>query len=215
MSESGSAWLSRKLRKARDGDPIVGWYGGHPRGVRTHEWPRCRVCGAPMCHMMQLNAGPHTRLDNFARLTVFICHATGGRCEDWDPWKGSNAVLLHREVDNSLYDGPPTVRVYRKKRLTVEAPTDELQIMNEVKEQGIAMRDALTQLRHDKLGGGAVWLTGDMTPQSRHGRGPMRLIWQFTTQLIPFDITPDGIGYVFVDPFDESTDAGVMLWQGS
>jgi hypothetical protein len=213
--EKNSPWLSYRLRKALPSEEnIVGWYGGHPRGIRSHQWPRCAVCAAPMCHMTQIDAGEWLDLNGFARMSLFICHATGGRCEDWDPWKGANRVFLHRTRDDNLYDGPPTVRVYRRRLLTVQKPLDELALMIKVKEQGMPMTDALEQIRHDKIGGGAVWLHGEDTPQSPTGEGPMRMVLQFTTDLVAFDITKGGMGYVFKDPFDNSENSARLLWQG-
>jgi len=167
-----------------------------------------------MCHMAQIDAGPWVNLGEFERMSVFICHATGGRCEDWDPWKGANRVLLHRVREDNMYDGPPTVRVYRRARLTIDPAIDERALMVHVKEQGVPMKDALERLKHDKLGGGAVWLHGDDTPMSLTGKGPMRMVLQMTTDLVTFDITRGGMAYVFVDPFDRSEDAARMLWQG-
>jgi hypothetical protein len=208
-------WHSHRLRRSvADDDVLVGWYGGHPRGIRAHVWPRCRVCNAPMCHMAQIDAGAWLDLRSWARLSVFICHATGGRCEDWDPWKGANRVVLQRVRDDNLYDGPPTVRVYRRVKLTVEAPLDERELMGNVNQEGLPLRDALELLRHDKIGGGAVWLHGDDTPQSPSGQGPMRMALQLTTELVSFDITTGGMGYVFIDPHDDSEDSARMLWQG-
>ena len=215
MERSANPWHSYRLRRVeRDDQTVVGWYGGHPRGIRAHVWPRCRICNSPMCHMAQLDAGPHLDLGGWARMSLFICHATGGRCEDWDPWKGANRVVLQRVKDDSLYDGPPTVRVYRRMQLTVDRAIDEQQLMAQVKNQGLALTDALEQLRHDKLGGGAVWLYGDDTPESPTDRGPMRMVLQLTTDLVTFDITSRGMAYVFLDPHDDSEDGARMLWQG-
>ena len=212
---SVTPWHSFRLRKATpDTELSVGAFGGHPRGIRAHQWPRCAVCNAPMCHMAQIDAGPWIDLRGFARMSVFICHATGGRCEDWDPWKGSNRVILHRVRDDNMYDGPPTVRVYRRARLTVDEAIDERALMLEVKEKGVPMKAALESLKHDKLGGGAVWLHGDDTPQSLTARGPMRIVMQITTDLVTFDITRGGMAYVFIDPYDDSEDSGRLLWQG-
>jgi len=162
--------------------------------------------------MAQIDAGPWLDLGPFERMSLFICHATGGRCEDWDPWKGANRVLLHRTADDSLYDGPPTVRVYRRVHLTVSRPRDEHALIQQVQAQGLPMERALRALRHDKLGGGAVWLHGDATPHNPGGR-PLRLIAQLTTDIVKFDITPDGMAYVFFD--DESPDGDArLLWQG-
>jgi len=208
-----TAWLSYRLRPAKEGEPVVGWYGGHPRGIPADLWPRCKVCGNPMCHMGQVDAGPWSDLGGWGRATLFICHATGGRCEDWDPFKGANRVVLQHVPDDNLYDGPPTVRVYRRMVLTVDAPSDELELMRRVKDEGVPMRGALEEIRIDKLGGGAVWLQGDSTPTSSDGSSSMRLVWQLTTDLVAFDITPGGMAYVFVDPRDETADAGCMLWQ--
>lgn len=207
-----NAWLSHPLRRAKEGETVVGWYGGHPRGVPNELWPRCVVCGNPMCHMAQIDAGPWLDLAGHARMSLFICHATGGRCEDWDPYKGANTVMLHRHRDENLYDGPPTVRVYRRLILTTDPPVDELALMKRV-DQGVPMSDLLEQLRVDKLGGGAVWLQGDSTPMAGTGEGPMRLVLQLTTDLVSFDITPGGMAYVFVDPSDDSSAAAYMLWQ--
>lgn len=167
-----------------------------------------------MCLMAQLDAGPHLDLGGHARMSVFICHATGGRCEDWDPWKGSNRVLLQRVRDDNLYDGPPTIRVYRRVQLTIEDERDEQALMRRVQNNEVSMDEALQELRHDKLGGGAVWLHGDDTPKSPNGDKPMRLALQLTTNLVTFDITSGGMAYVFIDPYDSSEFAGRMLWQG-
>ncbi len=211
--DSNKAWLSYRLRAASEGDRIVGWYGGHPRGIPSDQWPRCRVCGNPMCHMGQFDTGPWLDLGGWARITVFICHATGGRCEDWDPFKGANRVLLQRMADDNLYDGPPTVRVYRRTVLTVDGALDEHALMQRVKHEGLALRDALEEIRHDKLGGGAVWLQGDATPIGADGATPMRLLLQLTTDVVAFDITPGGMAYAFLDPEDASERAAVLLWQ--
>ncbi|MFK7927581.1 MAG: hypothetical protein AB8H79_05305 [Myxococcota bacterium] len=209
---TSTAWHSFRLVKAGRGDPRVGAFGGHPRGIRAQDWPRCKVCNNPMCHMAQIDAGPWLDLGPFQRLTLFICHATGGRCEDWDPRKGANFAMLHRVKDDNLYDGPPTVRVYRRLSLTVSRPKDEHALMRQVKEQGLPLEQALHALRHDKLGGGAVWLHGDATPPGARSR-PMRLVAQLTTDLVKFDITPEGMAYVFVDD-DSPTGDACLLWQG-
>ena len=165
-----------------------------------------------MCHLAQIDTGPWLDLGPFQRLSAFICHATGGRCEDWDPWKGANTVLLHRVKDDSLYDGPPTVRVYRRLSLSVSRPADEHALMTKVQQDGLPMDEALRSLRYDKIGGGAVWLHQDATPYNASGR-PMRLIVQLTTDLVKFDITPEGMAYIFLD--DENADGDAcLLWQG-
>jgi hypothetical protein len=181
------------LRIAAAGEPAVGFYGGHPRGIRTHEWPRCAICGSPLCHMGQFDSGPWLDLGGYERITLFICHATGGRCEDWDPEKGANRVLLQRRRDENLYDGPPTVRVYRRLALATGAPTEEREVPFEA----------------DKLGGAPRWLSQDATPRS--DAGPMRLVLQISTTLVSFDITASGVAYVFVDP--NRAGVGRMLWQ--
>lgn len=216
MSDSKSnAWVSYRLtRSTSDSEAIVGAYGGHPRGIRSHQWPRCRVCGSPMCHMAQIDAGPWVDLQGFARVSVFICHATGGRCEDWDPWKGANRVLLQRVRDDNLYDGPPTVRVYRRVKLGIAPRVDEAQLVRDAKDRGQTVKPVVQSLKYDKLGGMAVWLHGDDTPQSPTGQGPMRLLLQLTTDIVTFDITRGGMAYVYVDPWDPTEDAARMLWQG-
>ncbi|MFT7522033.1 MAG: hypothetical protein ACI9MC_004185, partial [Kiritimatiellia bacterium] len=197
-------WHSYRLIKAGKGDLVVGAYGGHPRGIRAQEWPRCRVCGNPMCHMAQIDSGMWLNLGNFQRMSLFICHATGGRCEDWDPWKGANNVMLHRLRDDNLYDGPPTVRVYRRTALTLARAKDEHALMTQVSDQGLPIEQALQALRHDKLGGGAVWLHSDSTPRTASNTS-MRLVCQLTTDIVKFDITPSGMAYVF---FDDETAEG-------
>lgn len=210
-----ASWQSRRIVKAGpDTERMIGAYGGHPRGIRAPSWPRCALCGQPMCHMAQIDAGPWIDLRGWARVSLFICHATGGRCEDWDPWQGSNKVLLQRVQDDNLYDGPPTVRVYRRVKLTVEPPLEERALMDRVQAREVGLDDALQQLKHDKIGGGAVWLHGDDTPRSPSGKGPMRLLMQLTTDIVAFDITRGGMAYVFLDPHDDSDNAGRLLWQG-
>lgn len=207
--------LSFPLRKLeREGiEPLVGHYGGHPRGIRSTQWPRCRVCGAPMCFLAQLDAGPHLPLGPYARMSLFICHATGGRCEDWEPFKGANRVVLQRVRDDSLYDGPHTVRVYRRLKLTIGPEEDERELLRAALARGLSRREALGVLRRDKVGGGPVWWHRDDTPMSRAGTGPMVLLAQLTTQLVTFDITRSGVAYVFQDPHDAGEESAVLLWQ--
>ncbi|MEZ4234603.1 MAG: hypothetical protein R3F59_00240 [Myxococcota bacterium] len=210
-----SQGVSYRLHKAAsDGETIVGAYGGHPRGIRSHQWPRCRVCGHPMCHMAQIDAGPWLDLQGFARMSVFICHAQGGRCEDWDPWKGANKVLLHRVQDDNLYDGPPTVRVYRRVKLGISPRVDEGALIREARERGQSSRTVLANVKYDKLGGWPAWLHPEDPPASPAGRGPMRHVLQMTTEVVTFDITRGGMAWVFVDPWDDTEDAARMLWQG-
>ena len=215
MEPTDSPVWSYPLRAA---DPAsagteVGHLGGHPRGIPTDRWPRCAVCGNPMCHVGQLDAGAWLDLGAFRRMTLFICHATGGRCEDWHPTRGANRVLLHQEVDPDLYDGPPTVRVYRKARLVAEPPVDERAMVEAGRESGAPREVILASLRHDKLGGLAGWWGEDATPDSRAGEGKMRLVLQLTTQIVTLDITRRGVLFVFLDPHDRSPESAKMLWQ--
>jgi hypothetical protein len=203
----------RLRRAAPDATALVGAYGGHPRGIRSHQWPRCAVCGSAMCHMAQIDAGPWLDLGKFARMSVFICHATGGRCEDWDPWKGANRVLLHATKDDALYDGPPVVRVYRRVRLVADPPIDDRAVLAAAKQAG-TLDAAKAELKHDKLNGVPVWLTGDDTPRSPSGKDRMRLLLQMTTGVVAFDITRGGMAWVFLDPHDPSETAAKLMWQG-
>ncbi len=207
--------LSRRLVPVGpDGGNVIVNYGGHPRGIRAHLWPRCTVCKSPMCHMAQVDTGPWLDLGPNKRMSVFICHATGGRCEDWDPWKGANRVLLHRELDDNLYDGPPTVRVYRRVRLGLDPTVDEREQFRMGKERGQTSQEIWDSLRYDKVGGAPVWVHGEDAPQSPTGQ-PMRLAMQITTEIVAFDITKGGIAWVFFDPSDPGENAARLLWQGS
>jgi hypothetical protein len=164
--------------------------------------------------MAQIDAGGWVDLGSWARMTVFICHATGGRCEDWDPWKGSNRVVLQRTRDDNLYDGPPTVRVYRRVRLIAGPAAPEADIPRSAGASGLSGRAAAERLRFDKLGGAPAWLHNDDTPRSRVTQRPMRLVLQMTTSVVAFDITRGGVAWAFLDPDDPSDDAGRLLWQG-
>lgn len=209
-------WVSRQLVPiGPDGGTVVATYGGHPRGVATHRWPRCAVCRSPMCHLAQIDAGPWLSIGAWKRMTIFICHATGGRCEDWDPNKGANRVLLHADLDDTLYDGPPTVRVYRRVRLGVEPSVDERAHYQAEKLRGLPSAEIWAGLRYDKLGGAAVWLQSDDTPQSPSGQGAMRHAAQITTEIVGFDITKGGVGWVFFDPYETGEHAARFLWQGA
>ena len=163
-----------------------------------------------MCHMAQINAGPWLDIGPFRRVSVFICHATGGHCEDWDPYKGSNQVVLHREQNEMLFDGPPTVRVYRRFKLSVSPEVDEGPTWELPEEE---CRIAAEAFRYDKMGGEPVWIHWDSTPLGRNGK-PMRLLFQMTTSLVKFDITRDGMAYVFLDESAGPEPQAYLLWQG-
>jgi len=143
-------------------------------------------------------------------MSIFICHATGGHCEDWDPYKGANQVLLHKEQNEMLFDGPPTVRVYRRFKLSAESNTDESAIWALPAED---VQAAAEVFRYDKIGGEPVWIHWDSGPLGRDGT-PMRLLLQITTSLVKFDITKDGMAYVFLDESAGPEPRAYLLWQG-
>lgn len=206
---------SMRLRRAPAGaQDIVGAYGGHPRGVRAAEWPRCEVCGAPMCHMGQFDASQHLELNGYRRMSLFICHATGGRCEDWKPWKGANKVLLHEHHDDHLYDGPPTVRVYRRVELVGDPPYDESEVWRAAGGFGLMQPDVTRAITYDKIGGGPVWIQGQDVPVHPDTGNKMQLLLQLTTEIVLFDITMGGMAYVFVDPTVKGDNAMCLSWQG-
>lgn len=200
---------SWRLFKRGANEQVVGWYGGHPRGIRAQDWPRCGVCGAPMCHMAQMDAGPWLDLGEYQRLSVFICHATGGHCEDWDPFKGSNTVLLQGEKNNTLFDGPPTVRVYRRVMLTARDLAIEPDFNSLVEEEDTRRES----FRYDKIGGQPVWITHSLGPVDRDGE-TLPLLMQITTHLVKFDITSSGMAYVFFDARSGRDSRAYLLWQG-
>ena len=145
----------------------------------------------------------------FQRLSVFICHATGGVCGDWDPFKGSNRVILHREQNNNLFDGPPTVRVYRRTRLAIDKVVEnEAQNIATLHNSEVAPVPAI-----DKLGGVPDWIHPTTPPLTGPGN-PMDLAVQITTEIVKFDITDKGRAFVFLDLESTGAPRGYMLWQG-
>ncbi len=206
-------WQSHRLKEATEGDDIVGAYGGHPRGIEESRWPRCGVCGQPMCHLAQLEAGAWLQLGHFARMSVFSCQATGQRCTQSIETSLVHAVLLHSESSDELLDGPATARVFPRVLLAVAEAIDERELWHDAQQRGHSANDMLRKLRADKLGGGAVWLQRDQAPVSPTGLGNMRLVLQMTTHLSAFGWPGKGLGYVFVDPHQPEAERGVFLWQ--
>ena len=213
MGESGlsqpSSLRSYRLRIAEPGERAVGSYGGHPRGIRHGDWPLCSVCGAPLCHMAQIDAGPWLDLGYFKRITLFICHATGGRCRDWEPFGGANKVVLHGLLDDDLYDGPATVRVYKRKVLTVDEGLDEVAI-NGANEEAEAARCAI---RYDKVGGQPAWLYPAQLPVLQGPADETRLVVQLSQDIVRFDITDGGLAFVFFNAAGGDKNSAVMMWQ--
>lgn len=203
--------VSHAIREAKAGEPVIGWFGGHPRGVGEEDWPSCRVCGAAMCHMGQINAGPHLDLAGYDRVSLFICHATGGRCKDWDPNLGANMALLQRNCSDQLFDGPPTVRVYHRVKLTIEKGVDEAAIIESAGPGSVGERVIKTHLDHEKIGGLPIWHKKELTPMSTDGSEPMRMLMQFSTGIVQFDITESGVGYLFIDDSPGAV-AVKLLW---
>jgi hypothetical protein len=201
---------SCRLRVALPGETPSVIYGGHPRGIPMAQWPQCAVCGNPMCFMAQIEASPEVDLGPWARASVFICHATGGRCEDWDPFRGANKVILHAFGDDTLYDGPPTVRVYRRRALAHDAP----QADRTPDFGGLFLAGSRSQPRRwDKVGGEPAWLHTSHPPPSPTGKGPMRLVLQLTSEIVRFDITEGGMAWVFLDPWAADEPQGRLVWQ--
>lgn len=70
--------------------------GGLPFGVDAFRWPRCAECGGVMSHIGQfrhderrLDLGSVDRV-----LCAFQCEHDPGRCANWSPTSGANAVLV-------------------------------------------------------------------------------------------------------------------------
>jgi hypothetical protein len=203
---------SYRLRRAAPNDPVVGAYGGHPRGVKHGDWPKCTVCKAPMCHVVQLDAGAWLDLGFYKRLTVFICHATGGRCRDWEPFSGANRVLLHGLIDDDLYDGPATVRVYPRRPLAIGPAFDEQALLAHSTEDPESY-ERFKPIRYDKVGGAPAWLYEEDVPKLSGQPEETRMVLQMTRAIVPFDITDGGVAYVFFNPSGEVSQAAALLWQ--
>jgi hypothetical protein len=163
--------------------------------------------------MAQMDAGPWLDLGYFKRMTVFICHATGGRCRDWEPNGGANRVILHGLLDDDLYDGPAVVRVYRRHMLTIELGVDENVLLAKQLELAEGGEEALDAISYDKIGGIPAWLYEAKPSLMSTSPENCRLVLQMTRDIIPFDITEGGVAYVFFDPSGEAKDGAVMLWQ--
>jgi len=146
-------------------------------------------------------------------MSLFICHATGGACEDWDPLKGANRVLLHEDADDSLYDGPPTVRIYRRVLLGMGTRVDEKSKVRSVAASGGDEAAIGSALRYDKVGGYPAWHGRDQTPRVASGAEPMRLVLQLTPSLVGLDITSTGVLWVFIDAAEGAPGGARMLWQ--
>ena len=166
-----------------------------------------------MCHVGQFNAGAGLQLGSYRRISLFMCHATGGACEDWDPTKGSNQVLLHTEIDDRLYDGPPTARIYRRVILGAAERVDEKSTVRSVAAAGGDEAAIGAALRYDKFGGYPAWRGRDQTPYVAENGEPMRLLLQLTPGLVGLDITENGVLWVFIDSAEGSPAGARMLWQ--
>lgn len=201
------------VRHEGDASSSLGWLGGHPRGITRDAWPECAVCSHPMCHLGQFNAVDGLDLGPYRRMSLFICHATGGSCEDWEPRKGSNRVLLHETLDDNLYDGPPTVRIYRRALLGAAGAADEKSIVRSVAASGGGEAAISAALRYDKLGGYPAWYGRDQTPHVHRDAEPMRMVLQLTPGLVGLDITPTGVLWVFIDASEGAPGGARMLWQ--
>jgi hypothetical protein len=164
-----------------------------------------------MCHLAQIDAGSWLDLGFYKRLTVFICHATGGRCRDWEPFEGSNCVLLHGLIDDDLYDGPATVRVYSRRPLAIEVAVEEGKLLAHSGEENPFKR--LRPIRYDKIAGEPAWLYKGQVPAMEGNPSETRLVLQMSREIVPFDITDGGMAYVFFNPSGGSKDGAVMLWQ--
>ena len=143
---------------------------------------------------------------------MFICHATGGRCKDWEPFTGANRVLLNGLLDDDLYDGPATVRVYPRRPLTIGPALDEQLLLSHSKDDPDSC-DRLLPIRYDKIGGGPAWLYEGEVPKLTGDPAETRMILQMTRAIVPFDITDGGIACVFFNPSGEASEAAALLWQ--
>jgi hypothetical protein len=199
---------SYPLQAVTSNDPVAGWLGGHPRGILGVEWPHCAICGAAMCHLGQFNHSEHFSLGIYRRASLFICHATGGNCEDWRHDNGANALILSRFVDHELDDGPETVKVYHRIELTTSAPVDESVLRVEGGLKGVRATALRAHIDGSKLGGFPIWRTPRAAPEGKNG--PMRFLGQLGTEILPFDITAGGMLFLFMDD-DEGL--GAVLWQ--
>jgi len=147
-------------------DPNGHRFGGHPVAPEGFVWPTCATCAAPMQFLGQL------RLDERRLLSLFMCQADPGQCEEWDADEGGNAAFVFEIADGlapvTPPDGETTLRGHWggrvERRAVDEAALGEFETAYDVARSAWAAEHGRRRDVLGALGGEPAWIQGDETP---------------------------------------------------
>lgn len=187
--------------------------GGLPTGVSEFEWPACRSCKGAMQFLAQIKLADSADESLNGRpqvLLLFQCQNEPGMCDEWDANAGGNAACL-ASVGTAAVSAPETGDTTLSSESFVTLKPYDSSVATESEDDNYidAVEDNENIL--GKIGGDALWLQGDETPDCDCGNK-----MHFVAQLEErggggINFGGGGVGYAFVCGVCE--DKAKFLWQ--
>jgi hypothetical protein len=202
--------------------------GGSPVFMKAVEWPKCQHCGQDMSFLAQIPLQhPIVFSKKYTMAYVFMCPGkfddTGSlECETWDPFKGSNTVILQENTGRSIASEITSeypdyvIELHRKDEPLIDTDDED------------SPADAIAKVAEaTKIGGVPLWLQSNERPTCPTCGEPMRFVAQLAAELdgfLPADHTKwdderykffhfggdDGTGYLFLC---KNECGAAFLWQ--
>ncbi len=197
MSSTAPLWA---LVPGGEGVPLAK-VGGEPEPVGVLHWPVCAMCGAPMRFVFQLPHVPgQVDVSPYAAVYVFQCENPDTACYRAMPEDGANAAVPvlagEPRVEGAHAAGVP----YHPWSLGF-APAEEdtaalsVDVNEATREQLRALDRAQEEAPESKVGGVAVWLNGEGTPECCGV--PARFVAQLSAMPFGLEFGDNGRGYLF------------------
>ncbi|BBD60138.1 hypothetical protein NIES2109_29330 [Nostoc sp. HK-01] len=180
---------------------------GKPFAPLNTEWVSCRVCGAWMQFLGQIDLEATIIkgiCDRKQLLLLFMCSNNPGMCDEWDADLGGNAAILVSKTNLTSLEPPCDQEEFLSEEI--------LLTLDECDDSADTYCDILNQFQYQicgKIGGEPLWIQDDETPICSCGAR-----MKFVVQLEPstaFDFGDSGSGYGFVCSVCQQ--GAKFLWQ--
>ncbi|MBM82305.1 MAG: hypothetical protein CMJ78_17195 [Planctomycetaceae bacterium] len=201
--------------------------GGCPVLYEETEWPVCDSCDSEMDFLAQISLKDPMQLSRkFDMAYAFMCPADSD-CETWDPWSGSNCVILQRHSENAYvgtrratpdFGSYPDYKVTFSESAEPDVDTADVDVASRLR----------TQVSSEtKIGGVPAWIQSNESPTCPECGGDMAFIAQLKAELdgqLPADrgqwenyhtlkFGDVGLGYLFLCKDECCADGAAFLWQ--
>jgi hypothetical protein len=168
--------------------------GGKPLAPPNTQWVSCRVCGAWMQFLGQIDLEATAIKEVCKRkqlLLIFMCSNNPGLCDEWDADLGGNAAILVSKTNLASLEPPCDKEEFLSEEI--------LLTLDECDDSADTYCDILNQSQNQicgKIGGEPLWIQDDETPICSCG-ARMTFVFQLEYSAeVQFGDSGSGYGFV-------------------